>query len=53
MTTGEISLFLSVSEVVEAYRLGKYDNFYKSLLLSTFIVVVEAYRLGKYDNMPK
>ena len=39
--------------VVEAYRLGKYDN---ATCFSGTVgtqLVVEAYRLGKYDNIWK
>ena len=35
--------------VVEAYRLGKYDNIL-TLDGTPIFMVVEAYRLGKYDN---
>ena len=38
-------------EVVEAYRLGKYDNALQMFIALTERGVVEAYRLGKYDNI--
>ena len=49
MTTSSISQNLCLILVVEAYRLGKYDNSV-DLLAAVVKQVVEAYRLGKYDN---
>ena len=49
MTTLCKQLFYPYNNVVEAYRLGKYDNF-KFAGTHFSPVVVEAYRLGKYDN---
>ena len=50
MTTLLERYFLHQNCVVEAYRLGKYDNFGNVVIL-TVVEVVEAYRLGKYDNV--
>ena len=50
MTTLASGFAAQDEDVVEAYRLGKYDNsnqHSKDLILCD---VVEAYRLGKYDN---
>ena len=41
---------MSKKQVVEAYRLGKYENFVFRGLIRFWEGVVEAYRLGKYDN---
>ncbi len=41
-----------INTVVEAYRLGRYDNFEVTRPSST-VGVVEAYRLGRYDNFTK
>ena len=50
MTTG-FSLFDCVFQyVVEAYRLGRYDNWQTHKGLCP-LLVVEAYRLGRYDNL--
>ena len=38
------------TSVVEAYRLGKYDNHPAQRNNLKIYIVVEAYRLGKYDN---
>ena len=40
----------ATTHVVEAYRLGKYDNSHSTTLINPSNFVVEAYRLGKYDN---
>ena len=40
---------LPYSDVVEAYRLDRYDNFYRARG-SKHQGVVEAYRLDRYDN---
>ena len=50
MTTFVLCLCFDDGLVVEAYRLGKYDNF-SSLSVSVRTCVVEAYGLGKYDNL--
>ena len=49
MTTTLRRRSLRQPDVVEAYRLGKYDNSGGDHLV-VFNLVVEAYRLGKYDN---
>ena len=37
-------------EVVEAYRLDRYDNFTIIIIALRALIVVEAYRLDRYDN---
>ena len=49
MTTLTVTLALSTSIVVEAYRLDRYDNSSR-VCSSTPVSVVEAYRLDRYDN---
>ena len=47
------TLFFTISpltkDVVEAYRLDRYDNVV-SVTVTVFSTVVEAYRLDRYDN---
>ena len=49
MTTFCIKIKHKIHPVVEAYRLGKYDNFCTTNGAERQ-EVVEAYRLGLYDN---
>ncbi len=51
MTTVKVDLRGQTSEVVEAYRLDRYDNFERLLALDSLESVVEAYRLDRYDNL--
>ena len=55
MTTNINTIQIGFPNVVETYRLGKYDNLDFPHGLRRFPVLrggsnVEAYRLGKYDN---
>ena len=50
MTTKLATPAIQMIPVVEAYRLGRYDNTRSCDALSVLIYVVEAYRLGRYDN---
>ena len=50
MTTHLFKIIILWASVVEAYRLGKYDN-KKNSNHHANVNVVEAYRLGKYDNL--
>ena len=50
MTTVYRSMDKCLLVVVEAYRLGRYDNFDVVNYYLLNVEVVEAYRLGRYDN---
>ena len=49
MTTNSFRKYLSQSDVVEVYRLDRYDNSHRPTF-SAFHSVVEVYRLDRYDN---
>ena len=49
MTTLTLSKSVIYIDVVEAYRLDRYDNL-ASCPVESFPKVVEAYRLDRYDN---
>ena len=50
MTTMDTTANNNANKVVEAYRLGRYDNRNEESI-SADAFVVEAYRLGRYDNL--
>jgi len=50
MTTFLRTYLYNILLVVEAYRLGRYDNLSSVPVNAQSLVVVEAYRLGRYDN---
>ena len=49
MTTLRVTVYECLLRVVEAYRLDRYDNINRIVLVNTTLVV-EAYRLDRYDN---
>ena len=50
MTTFLLLPAFAGTNVVEAYRLDRYDNANELIALHA-VIVVEAYRLDRYDNL--